>query len=102
MLPTSSISCAVLLGLPLGDFYNFCCRPERLREPGIKNRSREPPGLNAGIARQRTGESRRLALVCFAFDVMFCHCKSLEIVFPQNYIYFYRPQKRWEFDNLVI
>ena len=51
----SSASCALILGLTLGDFYSYCCRPERLREPDIKNRSQERPGPNAGIARERQG-----------------------------------------------
>ena len=45
--------CALSLGLSVGEFYSYCCRPERLREPSLKNRSREPPGRDAGIARQR-------------------------------------------------
>lgn len=45
--------CAASLGLSVGEFYSHCCRPERLREPSLKNRSREAPGRDAGIARQR-------------------------------------------------
>ena len=51
----SLVSCAISLNLTLGDFYALCCRPERLREPGIKNISREPPGFHAGIARESSG-----------------------------------------------